>query len=319
MSKREIQGCLYILVGTTLWGFSSTLAKSLFNAGISPFEIVPIRLPIASAILFIILFFSDRKKAFISPRDLRYFVIFGVLGVVGNQLCFYLTISRIQVGPAVLIQYISIIWITLFAFFFQNEPLSRGTIVALFLALLGCYLVVGGYRTDLLMLNKVGIIIGLCSSFFVAFSSLYGEKGLKRYDAWTVILYGFLFGGLFCWIAFPPVRVLTVGYPLKTWAAFFYIAIFATLIPFGLFFKGVERIRATRASITGTWEPVMSCITAYFFLGEVLDPLQMLGGLGVIAAVILLQLSREKKRIPSPLEIRQDQPLSTKSQAPDSE
>ena len=306
MGKNEIRGCLYILVATTLWGFSTTVAKALFNAGVSPFELVSIRLPIASAILFIILLFYDRKRVLISSRDLLYFVIFGALGVVGNQLCFYVTVSKIQVGPAVLIQYVSIIWITLFAFFFQKEPLSRGTILALFLALLGCYLVVGGYRTDLLRLNKAGIITGFFSSFFVAFYALYGEKGLKRYDAWTVILYGFLFGGLFCWIAFPPVRVLAAGYPLEIWAAFLYIAIFATLIPFGLFFKGIERIRAARASITGTWEPVMSCITAYFFLGEVLDPLQMLGGLGVIAAVILLQLSKGKKEIRSPLEIRQD-------------
>jgi drug/metabolite transporter (DMT)-like permease len=306
MGKNEIRGCLYILVGTTLWGFSTTVAKALFNAGVSPFELVPIRLPIASAILFVILFLYDRRRIFISLRDLPYFVIFGILGVVGNQLCFYVTVSKIQVGPAVLIQYISVIWITFFAFFFQKEPLFKGTIAALALALLGCYLVVGGYRTDLLRLNKEGIIIGFFSSFFVAFYALYGEKGLKRYDAWTLLLYGFLFGGLFCWIAFPPVQVLTAGYPLKIWAAFFYIAIFATLIPFGLFFKGVERIRATRASITGTWEPVMSSITAYVFLGEVLDPLQILGGLGVIGAVILLQLSKEKKKMPSPLEIRQN-------------
>jgi drug/metabolite transporter (DMT)-like permease len=307
MGKNEIRGCFYILIGTTMWGFSSTVAKALFNVGISPFELVPIRLPIAAAILFVSLFFCDRQKVMISRGDLLYFIVFGVLGVVGNQLSFYLTISKIQVGPAVLIQYVAVIWITLFAFFFQKEHLSKATIAALLLAILGCYFVVGGYRTDLLRLNRVGIVIGLVSSFFIAFYALYGEKGLKRFDAWTLTLYGFLFGSLFCWIAFPPLQVLQAGYSLKIWGAFIYIAIFATLIPFGLYFKGVERLRATRASITGTWEPVMSCITAYFFLGEVLDPLQILGGLGVIAAVILLQLSKEKRKVRSPLEIRQSQ------------
>jgi len=290
-----------------MWGFSSTVAKALFNAGVSPFELVPIRLPIASAILFVILLLYDRKKIIISRGDLLYFIVFGVLGVVGNQLTFYFTISKIQVGPAVLIQYVAVIWITLFAFLFQKEHLSKATIAALLLAILGCYFVVGGYRTDLLKLNRVGILTGLVSSIFVAFYVLYGEKGLKRFDAWTLMLYGFLFGGLFCWIAFPPLQGLTAGYSLKIWGAFIYIAIFATLIPFGLYFKGIERLRATRASITGTWEPVMSCITAYFFLGEVLDPLQILGGMAVIAAVILLQVSREKREVRSPLEIRQSQ------------
>ena len=85
MGKNEIRGCFYILIGTTMWGFSSTVAKALFNVGISPFELVPIRLPIAAAILFVTLFFCDRQKIMISRGDLLYFIVFGVLGVVGNQ------------------------------------------------------------------------------------------------------------------------------------------------------------------------------------------------------------------------------------------
>jgi drug/metabolite transporter (DMT)-like permease len=87
--------------------------------------------------------------------------------------------------------------------------------------------------------------------------------------------------------------------------AFLYIAIFSTLIPFGLYFKGIERVRATRASITATWEPVMAGMTAYFILGEVLSPLQVVGGFGVIAAIVLLQMAKEKAAPSSPIEIRQ--------------
>lgn len=305
MKKTEIQGCLYILVGATLWGFSSTVAKALFNIGISPFQLVSIRLPLASAMLLATLLVYDRRRVVVAMKDLPYFILFGTLGVVGNQLTFYFTISKIQVGPAVLIQYVAVIWITLFAILFQEEPFSRSTLAAMAFAVLGCYFVVGGYRTDLLRLNRIGILYGLLSSFFVAFYALYGEKGLKRYDAWTLILYGFALGGIFCWAAFPPLEILRASYPLKIWGAFLFIAIFATLIPFGLYFKGIDRLRATRASIIGTWEPVMSCITAYSILGEVLEPLQILGGLAVIAAVIVLQLGKEKRRIPTPFEIRE--------------
>jgi drug/metabolite transporter (DMT)-like permease len=87
--------------------------------------------------------------------------------------------------------------------------------------------------------------------------------------------------------------------------AFLYIAIFSTLIPFGLYFKGIERIRSTRASITATWEPVVAGLTAYFVLGEMLYPLQIAGGLGVITAIVLLQISKEKSASSTPIEIRQ--------------
>jgi drug/metabolite transporter (DMT)-like permease len=105
-------------------------------------------------------------------------------------------------------------------------------------------------------------------------------------------------------------KVIAGGYSFKIWMAFFYIAVFSTLIPFGLYFKGIERIRSTRASITATWEPVVAGLTAYFVLEEMLYPLQIAGGLGVITAIVLLQISKEKSAPSTPMEIRQPpQPL----------
>ncbi|PIX21613.1 MAG: EamA family transporter, partial [Deltaproteobacteria bacterium CG_4_8_14_3_um_filter_45_9] len=225
--------------------------------------------------------------------------------VAGVQFTYYYTISKIHVGPAVLIQYLSPIWIALYAFIFQKEPLTKGKMIALFLAILGCYFTVGGYRMDLLRLNRIGIMSGLISSLFFSFYALYGEKGLKKYDSWTLILYGFGFGAVFYWILISPMKVISEGYSFKIWMAFLYIAIFSTLIPFGLYFKGIEQIRATRASITATWEPVVAGMTAYFVLGEILFPLQVLGGIGVIAAIVLLQMAKEKAAPSTPIEIRQ--------------
>jgi hypothetical protein len=46
-------------------------------------------------------------------------------------------------------------------------------------------------------------------------------------------------------------------------------------------------------------------MTAYFVLGEVLFPLQVLGGIGVIAAIVFLQAAKEKASPSTPIEIRQ--------------
>ena len=304
MEKTERSGYLYILIGATLWGVSSVVAKSLFVIGLPPAELVLIRLTLATLTLLLTLLIFDRKRMFISLKDLPYFFVLGFVGVAGVQFTYYYTISKIHVGPAVLIQYLSPVWVALYAFVFQKEPLSKRKIAALLLALLGCYFTVGGYRLDLLRLNRIGIVSGLISSLFFSFYALYGEKGLKKYDPWTLILYGFGFGAVFYWLLISPMRVIAGGYSLKIWVAFLYIAIFSTLIPFGLYFKGIERVRATRASITATWEPVVAGLTAYFVLGEVLSPLQVVGGFGVIAAIVLLQMAREKASPCTPIETR---------------
>jgi drug/metabolite transporter (DMT)-like permease len=304
MNKTERNGYLYILIGATLWGISSVVAKSLFIIGLPPAELVQIRLTLATLTLLFSLLILDRKRMIISLKDLPYFIILGFLGVAGVQFTYYYTISKIHVGPAVLIQYLSPVWIALYAFLFQKEPPTKRKITALFLALLGCYFTVGGYRLDLFRLNRIGIVSGLISSLFFSFYALYGEKGLKKYDPWTLILYGFGFGAVFYWLLISPMRVIAGGYSFKIWMAFLYIAIFSTLIPFGFYLKGIEQVRATRASITATWEPVVAGITAYFVLGEVLSPLQVAGGFGVIAAIVLLQMAKEKVSPDAPIEMR---------------
>jgi drug/metabolite transporter (DMT)-like permease len=86
-----------------------------------------------------------------------------------------------------------------------------------------------------------------------------------------------------------------------------------TAIPFGLYFVGINYIRSTRASITATLEPISAGFIAYLFLGEILEPLQIFGGVLVIAAIVLLQLQSEQDEL-TPELIRAQ---ATQSNTPD--
>ena len=316
--RNEWKGYLYIFIGTTLWGISSVVAKSLFAVGLTPAQLVLVRLTLSTLVLLLFLLLFEPRKLLIRGRDLPYFLVFGSIGVAGVQFTYYFTISKINVGPAVLLQYLAPIWVTLYAFIFQREPVTRWKVFSLVLALFGCYLVMGGYQMDLFTLNRTGMVAGVISSLFFAFYSLYGEKGLTRYDPWTIIFYGFGFGAVLYWIVISPRDILAANYSLRVWLAFLYIALFSTLIPFGLYFKGIERVRATRASITSTWEPVVAGLTAYLALGEIMASLQIAGGLAVILAVILLQLGKEKTAPVPPKDIRQKPPASPSTARPPS-
>jgi len=281
------------------------VAKSLFTLGIPPAQLVLIRLVLSVLILLFVFLCFNRSRLIIPMREIPYFVILGWVGMAANQFTYYFTISKIHIGLGLLIQYFGAVWITLYAFRFQKEPISKWKIFSLFMALLGCYLAVGGYRIDLLRLNSVGILSGLACSLFGAFYVLYGEKGLKRHAPWTLLFYGFGFGAIAVGFFVSPIQIVTGGYSLKMWMAFFYIAIFQTLIPFGLYLNGIDRIRATRASITSAWEIIAGALSAYVVLGEMLYPLQMMGGVAVIAAIILLQIEKERTAPSSSFAIRQ--------------
>ena len=316
MGREGLRGYLYVLAATTLWGVSNVVAKSLFALGIPPAQLVFIRLVLSVLILLFVFLCFNPSRLLISTREIPYFVILGWGGMAVNQVTYYFTISKIQIGLGALLQYSAAVWITLYAFQFQKEPVSKWKILSLLMALLGCYLAVGGYRVDLLRSNGIGILSGVACSFFAAFYVLYGEKVLRRHDPWTLIFYGFAFGAIGIGVFVSPVQIVTQGHSLKMWMAFLYIAIFQTLIPFGLYFKGIDRIRATRASIMSAWEIIAGALSAYVVLGERLNPLQIMGGAAVIGAIIVLQIEKERTAPPSSFAIRQKAPSSLSSSGP---
>jgi drug/metabolite transporter (DMT)-like permease len=124
-----------------------------------------------------------------------------------------------------------------------------------------------------------------------------GERGMHRYSPWTVIFYSFLFAALSWHIFYRPFTYLWAGYNLEQWGWLLYISVLGTLIPFGLFFTGVNHIRSTRASITATLEPISAGYLAYVFLGEAMEQLQILGGAMVVCAIVLLQVQRERDEL----------------------
>ena len=116
---------------------------------------------------------------------------------------------------------------------------------------------------------------------------------MHRYRPWTVLFYALAFSALTWHVVYPPFTYLHAGYSPAQWGWIFYIAIVGTILPFGLFFAGINHIRSTRASITATLEPIFAGFLAFIFLGERLLLLQMIGGCMVILAIVLLQLQQE--------------------------
>jgi drug/metabolite transporter (DMT)-like permease len=103
---------------------------------------------------------------------------------------------------------------------------------------------------------------------------------------------------------YSPLRFLRAAYTFQEWGWMIYVSVVGTLIPFGLFFLGVNQIRATRAAITATLEPIFAGMIAYLALGEALEGLQLLGGGLVVTAVVLLQARRERDDL-TPAAIRE--------------
>ena len=67
------------------------------------------------------------------------------------------------------------------------------------------------------------------------------------------------------------------------------IGIVSTFIAILAFYAGAHRIGAARASIVSTVEPIWTIVLASLLFGEVLTPLQLVGGAMILAGVVIAQ------------------------------
>ncbi|MBW1713822.1 MAG: EamA family transporter, partial [Deltaproteobacteria bacterium] len=215
-------------------------------------------------------------------------------------------ISKIPVAAAIFIQYLAPVVIALFAWRFMGERMTRLKLAALGLAIGGCFLVAGAYDLELLSLNRTGLLWALVTIFGFSGYCLLSEYGLRTYGPWTVLGYALLFAGAFWSAALGPEQLLHLGHDALSWLLVAYSVTLGTVIPFGLFFYGIQHLRATRATIISTFEPIAAGLIALAFLGETLEVLQVAGGLAVVGAVVIIQKEREQDQL-APVHVRDRQ------------
>lgn len=300
-------GYLFVILAALFWAASGTMAKYLFHNGITPFQLVQLRLTIAAVTLLAWLGWRAPEKLRINRADIRYFLLLGTFGLAAVQFTYLFAISKIHVAAAILLQYMAPILLAIYSVLFLKERLHRVTVIAVVAATTGCFLVVGIYRVEVLSLQLSGVISGLLSALTFAGWSVYGEYGMRRYDPWTVLFYASAVAAVAWNLLHPPLEAFFHQYPPHIWAVVAAVGVLGTLLPFGFYLEGISRVRATRASITATLEPISAALFSFVLLGETLDKLQISGACLVISAIVLLQLKQEAdQRAPHLLRSRSD-------------
>lgn len=276
-----------------LWAVSGSSSKFLFTGGVTPFQLVQLRTTISAGLLLLFFLLIRPGLLKISSKDISYFVVLGTCGMAAVQFTYFFAISKIHVAAAILLEYLAPIFIALHSVLFFRDRLSAPTIIAIAGATAGCYFVVGGYDLKILAMNHLGILSGLASAVAFAWYSIHGEYGMRRYDPWTVLFYALLFAAAAWNLIQSPFGAFFQPYRPVEWGWIIFIATMGTIVPFALYFHGINLIRSTRASITAILEPIAAGIISYLFLGEAMEPLQLAGGAVVLASIILLQVRQE--------------------------
>jgi len=313
-------GVLAVVVASLLFAVNGTVSKLAMEAGLTPTRLVELRsLGSAVVLVAVLVVVSLRARASGASgprlprgRELAALAVLGVVGMAMVQWLYFVAISRLPVGLALLVEYTAPVLVALWARFVLGEPVRARVWWALAACLGGLTLVaqVGdGVRLDVLgLLAASGAAVALATYY------LLGDRLVRSRDALSTQTWSMVFAATF-WVVLQPlwtfdVTVLTdvlalpgalAGLHAPLWVLVAWIVVLGTVVPYVLVLAGVARLGAARTGVLGMIEPVAASAAAWLVLGESMTAVQLAGGAVVLAGVALAESARRRPTLtPTP-------------------
>ncbi len=214
----------------------------------------------------------------------------GILGVAASNYLYYLAIQKTNVATAIVLQYTAPVLVLLYMVIRGLQRATAQRVAAVGLAVLGSALAIGVVGAGGFRLNPVGVMAALLAAVSFAFYNIAGHRLLARYDRWIVLLYTTFSAAAFWIFVNPPWKVVAAHYSGTQWGFLAVFAVVSMLAPFSLYFAGLQYLEPTRAIVVSCLEPVFSIVLAALLLGEGLRPVQALGIVIVLAAIVIVQM-----------------------------
>jgi drug/metabolite transporter (DMT)-like permease len=199
-------------------------------------------------------------------------------------------IQRTNVAIAIIVQYTAPVWVLIYVVARRQQKLTVQKAAAVALAITGIALVINLFSSrGAFRLDRYGILAALLASFSFAFYNVAGHGILVRHDRWRVLVWTLLAATFFWLVINPPWKIVAAHYAPAQWLFLFVFSMISVLGAFSLYFLGLQHLEPTRAIIASCLEPVFSILLAALLLGEVLRPIQTVGIVFVLAAIVIVQ------------------------------
>ena len=302
---KSLRAEAFLILGAVAFAFNGVISKLVLTDGLSAWRLTQIRCTGAFAILLVYVLFQDRKSLKTNRQELPWLAAYGAIGFAAVQAGYFIAIARMPISIALIIEFTAPIWIVIYIRFIRKKSVPSMMWVSLLLGFCGLLLVGQVWRG--LTLNGIGVIAAFVDAFALSAYFLLGEKLVAQRSTSTLIVWGLGIASL-VWAIFMPVwkfpfHILTnninllgtfKNYDLPGWILILWIILMGTIFPYLLLLAGLRQLSASTSSVIGMLEPVAAGVFAWWWLGEVLTPTQLMGGAVVIAGIILADRVRRQ-------------------------
>ena len=300
-TPRPLLGVAMVISSGALFAVNGTVSKLVLRAGFDAPQLTLLRAAGAftGLLLLSLVLRPGARRLRVRRAELPLLVVYGLSGFFLVPMLYFVAISRMPVGIALLFEYTAPLLVALWARFGQRRrvrPRLWGGL-ALSLAGLACVAEVWGD----LRLDGLGVAAGFGAAVLLAFYYVLGARGVEQRDTLSLTTWAFgasavaglitraVTAGTGGW---EPLTRSEAGVPVALLCC--YVVLLGSIAPYLLVAAALRHLPATSVGILGMVEPVIAAAVAWLTLGagEALNTAQLAGGLLVLAGVTLAETAR---------------------------
>lgn len=277
----------------------SILAKLAYAQGMTLTEILSLRFG-GAALLLITFLLVRRTRVYLGFRRTLPLFLLGLVGYFTQAGLYVGALQRIPASVAALLLYSYPAFVALLDWAFNHRRPAGREWAAMGLALAGVALT-SGRIGPMAALDRLGLAMVLASAAWYAGFLLISSRHVRQ--AGSLVSTAWITFGAFC--SFTLVGLVSGGLPSSLppveLAIMLGMIVFSTILPIGTLMAGMSLVGPTAAALLSTLEPAFTVLAAAVLLGEGLSPGQMVGGVLVLSAVVLLSLPQRPGASPAPV------------------
>jgi len=288
------KGSLSVMLGAVLISFSPVFVKL---ADLEPTVSGFYRVFIGSIVLVIIYLLKYKENPF--NKKISIYIIFG--GIFFSLDLWFWHRSIVYVGPGLstLLVNFQILILPFLALLFFNQKTKKIQIFAIFLGLLGLFLITGDYWEISGYNYKIGVLFGLLTAasyagYIISMKSIDHNAKVNSDPIFNLMFVSLVSAGLLFLFSTVEQESLSINGSSNLFWMISY-GIFSHVLGWFFILNGLQKITAVSAGIILLTQPMLSYVWEILIFQKIILPIELLGIVSVLLAMMITVRSENQQ------------------------